>query len=153
MILRDMRSHLTPDQRAQLRTMDYINPPIGYWSLLSYVPASQAEQTSTEAVWRSGIAALGRIKPSNMPVGKVLAKTVLPEPRVQRLLTATGQALVSQVQETIRWLVAHEVESADISTLIALGLADALGETATRDWCRKRIALDYVRAQRKEKAA
>ena len=42
--------------------------------------------------------------------------------------------------------MSHRIEAADLSVLLTLGIADALADTPARDWARKRIALDFVRA-------
>jgi hypothetical protein len=70
----------------------------------------------------------------------------------QRLLSATGSTLVGLIDEVARWLISHDVANADLSLLATLGLADALADTATREWTRRHIALDYVRAVRRDEA-
>ena len=85
-------------------------------------------------------------------MGRVLAETGFPEDRVSRLLVATGATLVGLIDEVARWLISHDVARADLSLLAALGLADALADTARREWSRRHIALDYVRAVRREEA-
>jgi hypothetical protein len=145
-VLAEMAQHLTPNDRARLRTMPLTDPPLLYWMLLASVPPTQAENPATEAVWRVVLPALGRVYPARRGVGRVLFETELSEMRMERLLTATGQALVASLTETVRWLIAHEVERVAIEELATLGLADALGDRETLEQARKRIALDFAHA-------
>lgn len=147
-VLADMAQHLTPSDRARLRTMALADPPLLYWMLLAAVPPAQAESLATEAVWRVVLPALGRVYPSSRGIGRVLFETDLKEMRMERLLGATGRALVAAIAETVRWLVAHEVERAAIGELATLGLADALGDRETLEQARRRIALDFAYAAR-----
>jgi hypothetical protein len=56
------------------------------------------------------------------------------------------------IDEALRWLVSHEIQAADLSILLTLGLSDALNDAEARDWARKKMALDYVRgAKAKER--
>lgn len=146
-VINSLQSMLTPQDRAQLRTMNYTNPPLSYWSLLAEVPITQAEFEKTESVWRSIISALGVTRSGKRSLGRALRSSKMPEARVQQLLMATGPRLVELIRETVRWLVAHDTESADLATLCSLGLADALRDRETLEHCRKRIALDYVRKE------
>jgi hypothetical protein len=73
--------------------------------------------------------------------------------RMRQALTATGSTLISLLAETVRWLVAHEVKSVDVSSLATLGLADALDDRDTLAAIRQWIALDYVRARVRQEAA
>ena len=65
---------------------------------------------------------------------------------MERLLTASGASLPGLIDEALQWLISHRVEAADLSVLVTLGLADALGDAEARDWARKKIALDFVRS-------
>lgn len=143
-ILSTLQSHLSSDDRAKLRTMDYRQPPLAYYRFLAEIPSVQADNLKTERVWRAIIVALGVTRSGGRPVGRVLNGCGFPEARIQQLLAASGDRLVELIREAVRWLVSHQESSADLSTLCALGLADALGDTATRTWCRKELALDYV---------
>ena len=60
---------------------------------------------------------------------------------MNRLLTASGSSLPGLIDEALRWLVVHQGNSVDLSVLVTLGVADALGDTEARDWARKQIAL------------
>jgi hypothetical protein len=152
-ILNDVASHLTPDDKATLRTMLATEPPMLYWTLLGQVHASLMNTRQTEAVWRAVLPALGTVRLKGLPVGKALAQTDYPEMRMRQALIATGSTLVSLLTEIVRWLVAHEVRSVDVSSLATLGLADALGNRETLAAVRQRIALDYVRSRTRREAA
>ena len=146
-VINDIASRLTPEDRARLRTMYATEPPMIYWTLLAQVPVAQAEDQTTEAVWRVVLMLLGRMRPGKAGVGRLLRQTELPEPRVQQLLGSTGETLRTLITETARWLLAHDVTTGAIDQLATLGLADAMADHATREWVRRRIALDYVRAK------
>ena len=96
---------------------------------------------------------LGTVRQAGKPASAVLAQTGFPRDRMSRLLTATGAALTGAIDEAGRWLISHDVERANLADLLALGLADALSDVATEDWARRRIALEYTRAIRREKAS
>ena len=146
-VLQSIQSRLTPQDRASLRTMDQVNPPLMYWSLLVQVPPAQADAPAAERVWRATIPALGVIRAGRAPVGRVLFETAMPQMRLQQLLASTGDRLVELITEAVRWIVAREIESCDIATLCALGIADALGDREATSACRKRIAMDFARAE------
>ena len=150
-VIREIAKHLTPDEKAHLRSSVLSTPSVIYWSILAAVPREQAEDTSAEAVWRTVIYAMGRISVGSKPsIGQVLSSTDMPEMRVSGLLSATGDTLTHLVGETFRWLVSHEVERAALDQLATLGLADAVGDTAAREWARRRIALDWARADHRQ---
>jgi hypothetical protein len=92
---------------------------------------------------------LGEIYQSGKPLGQILATEEFPEARMDRLLTASGASLPGLIDEALRWLVSHRVEAADLSILVTLGVADALGDAEARDWARKKIALDFARATKR----
>jgi CRISPR type I-E-associated protein CasB/Cse2 len=152
-ILNDIASHLTPDDKATLRTMLATEPPMLYWMLLGQVHSTLMSTPRTEAVWRAVLPALGAVRHNGLPVGRLLAQTDYPEMRMRQALTATGSTLVSLLTEIVRWLIAHEVSSVDVSSLATLGLADALGDRETLGTVRQRIALDYVRNRPRRQAA
>jgi hypothetical protein len=151
-VLQEMIAHLTPDDRARLRTMSLSQPPLSFWMVLAAAPAEQTNDDGCVAVWKSILHAMGRVRPTGPALGRVLADTKFPEDRVSRLLVATGSTLVGLIDEVVRWLISHDVANVDLSLLASLGLADALANTATREWARRHIALDYVRAVRREDA-
>jgi hypothetical protein len=128
-------------------------PPMLYWTLLGQVHSSLMNTPQTEAVWRAVLPALGTVRLKGPPVGKALTQTDYPEMRMRQALIATGSTLVSLLTEIVRWLVAHEVRSVDVSSLATLGLADALGDGETLAAVRQRIALDYVRSRTRREAA
>jgi len=144
-ILKDYSQHLSPNDRAGLRTMSLVSPPLQFWKLIARIPEDQAESRQCIAIWKPVMRALGRVRHSGTPLGRVLHRTDFPEDRVSRLLAASGSSLPGLVDEVGRWLVSHDVEHADLSVLATLGLADALGNVEARDWARRRIAVDYVR--------
>ena len=145
-VLGEIVAHLTPGDRAKLRTMLTTDPPMLYWTLLSQVPRQLADDPAAEAVWRATMPALGAVRLSKRGIGRVLAETNYPEMRLRQLITATGQTLVGLSAEVVRWLVAHEQTAVNLEALVTLGLADALGDDRTRSELRQRIALDYVRS-------
>jgi len=151
--LRDIAAHLTPDDKARLRTMLTSEPPMLYWTLVGQVNVRLMGTPQTEAVWRAVLPALGTVAFTGLPLGKALSHTGYPEMRMRQALTATGSTLVSLLAEIVRWLVAHEVTSVDVSSLATLGLANALGDRDTLAAVRQRIALDYVRAKVAKEAA
>ena len=102
--------------------------------------------TAVVAIWKIVLRAFGEIYQSGKSLGQILATEEFPEARMDRLLTASGASLPGLIDEALRWLVSHRVEAADLSVLVTLGVADALGDTEARDWARKKIALDFVRS-------
>ncbi len=148
--LGEIVSHLTPDDRATLRTMPLGEPPMAFWIYLAAAPADQSESPAAVEVWKVVLRTLGTIRQAGRPSGAVLAQTGFPRHRMSRLLTATGQALTGAIDESGRWFIARDVEKADIADLLALGLADAVSDAAASDWARRRIALDYARMLRRQ---
>ena len=145
-ILRDLSEHATPDDRARLRTMFLPEPPLSFWKMMAAVPREQTDDDRCVAIWKIVLRALGEIYQSGKPLGQILATEEFPEARMDRLLTASGASLPGLIDEALRWLVSHRVEAADLSVLVTLGVADALGDAEARDWARKKIALDFVRS-------
>ena len=152
-ILQDLNAHQTPDDRAQLRTMLATAPPLIYWVALSQVPDHLSDSPALEAVWRALLPALGTLRPAGAPLGQVLARTDYPELRFRQLLAATGETLVAQSAEVVRWLIAHEQNAVDLAALAAYALADALGDDDMRAVLQRQLALDFVRANRPLKEA
>lgn len=145
-ILNEITAHLTPDDRSQLRTMLATAPPMIYWVALSQIPERLSATPDLEAVWRAVLPALGSVHPGGDPLGNDLANTGYPELRFRQLLAATGETLVAQSAEVVRWLVAHEASAVDLAALTAYALADALGDATTRAALQRQLALDYVKA-------
>jgi hypothetical protein len=53
----------------------------------------------------------------------------------------------------VRWLVSHDVARCTLTDLVVLGIADAGGDSAAREEAVARIALDYTRSVRRQRAA
>jgi hypothetical protein len=121
-------------------------PPLSFWKLMAAVPQEQIDDEHCLEIWKIVLRALGHIRHSSGPLGGTLATQDFPEDRMDRLLTASASSLPGLVEEALRWLVSHRVEAVDLSVLVTLGIADALGDVEERDWARKKIALDYVRS-------
>jgi hypothetical protein len=145
-ILRELSERATPNDRAQLRTMFIPEPPLSFWKMMAAVPREQTDDDHCIAIWKVVLRALGEVYQSSSSLGKILAAEEFPENRMNRLLTASGTSLPGLTDEALRWLVSHRVKSVDLSVLVTLGVADALGDTDARDWARKQIALDFVRS-------
>jgi hypothetical protein len=151
-ILREITEHATPNDRARLRTMFLPEPSLSFWKLMAVVPQEQTDDERCVTVWKVVLRALGNVCHSSSSLGRTLAAQNFPEDRMDRLLTASGSSLPGLIDEALRWLVSHRVDAVDLSILVTLGIADALGDGETRDWARKQIALDYVRtAEEREK--
>jgi hypothetical protein len=143
-ILREITEHATPNDRARLRTMFLPEPPLSFWKLIAAVPQEQTDDERCVTVWKVVLRALGNVRHSSSSLGRTLAAQDFPEDRIDRLLTASGSSLPGLIDEALRWLVSHRAEAVDMSILVTLGIADAIGDGETRDWARKQIALDYV---------
>ncbi len=149
--LGEIVSHLTPDDRATLRTMSLSEPPMAFWICLGAAPPEQADADAA-GVWKVILRCLGTVRQAGRPASAALARTGFPRDRMSRLLTATGNTLVGAIDEAARWIIAHDVENADLADLLALGLADALSDAAASGWARRRVALEYARAARRRAA-
>ena len=145
-VIAEMDRHLTPDDRASVRSAAVQLPLAGYVAL-AHAPY---EWTTADApalpALEQAVRALGRVRHRGASVGRVLAETEYPPSRINTLLAATGDHLTSLVAEIVRWLVAHEVEEVVLTDIIACAIADALGDVPARDAARHRMALDYARA-------
>lgn len=144
-ILGEMARHLSPDDKARLRTMSLSDPPLSFWKLMARVPEAQTDNERCLDVWKVALRALGRVHQASTPLGRILKQTDFPDDRMSRLLVASGSSLPGLLDEVARWLVSHEVERANIAELTTLGIGDALGDHEARDWARRRVALDFVR--------
>jgi hypothetical protein len=145
-ILREHSERATPNDRARLRTMFLPEPPLVFWKLMASVPREQTDDDRCVAIWKLVLRALGNIYQSDKSLGQTLAAQEFPESRIERLLTASGASLPGLIDEGLQWLISHGVKAADLSVLLTLGLADALGDAEARDWARKKMALDFVRS-------
>jgi hypothetical protein len=143
-ILSEIVSGLTPDQRAKIRSTP-ASLPYAAVVALSRVPREESEHPEKGAVWISAIRGLAaELQHGGPGIGRVLAETDYPVPRLERLLSATGSAYVGQMDEAIRWLVTRGRPRANLTDLVALGLSD---DPDTRFSLRLRIARDFARAE------
>jgi hypothetical protein len=152
-ILCEIAEHATPNDRARLRTMFVPEPPLSFWKLIAAVPQEQTSDDQCLTIWKIVLRALGDLRHSSVSLGRTLAVQAFPEDRMDRLLTASGSSLPGLIDEALRWLVSHRVEGVDLSVLVTLGVADVLADGKARDWVRKQMALDYVRATDAQKRA
>jgi hypothetical protein len=150
--LHEMDAHLTPDNRARLRSAGTALPLDGY-AALAAVPANETDNSATMSVWQTAVRALGVIRHGGPAIGAVLAETGYPEARINALLTSQGETLVGLIVEVVRWLVAHDVSRANLTDLVTLGLTDALGDAPTQQRIVQRIALTFTRTQRRARRA
>ena len=88
-----------------------------------------------------------RAVPADSPFGRVGIDSAGRLQRVAEIAApeADGKTLRTLITEAARWLLAHDVTTGAIDQLATLGLADAMADHSTREWMRRRIALDYVR--------
>ena len=148
-ILRDIASHLTPEQRAKLRSMVPARPAMAYYTGLAAIPVSLRDAP----VWSVLLPVLGRLRPNGQHPGRALADTGYPEMRMQRLLAASGEILDDQVSTACRWLISREVTAVDLGLLAALGVADWQDDVETLKALKTHLALGYVTQARQRSAA
>jgi hypothetical protein len=151
-VLYDMDAHLTPANRASIRSTAG-ELPLDAWLALAAAPKEDMDQLETRLVWETTVRALGAVRQGGPSVGAILAETEYPEARLSSLLTAGGKTLIDLISEVVRWLVSHEVERCTLTDIVVLGLADARGESSARDEAISRIALSYARYKRREQKA
>jgi hypothetical protein len=151
-VIAEMDSHLTPDNRASIRSAAAQLPLAGYVALAQAPFEWTTVDASALPALEQAVRALGRVRPRGPSVGRVLAETEYPSSRINTLLAATGDHLTSLVAEIVRWLVAHEVEEVVLTDVIACAIADAVGDVPARDAVRHRMALDYARVAAAKKA-
>jgi hypothetical protein len=151
-VLYDMDAHLTPNNRASIRS-SATELPIDAWLAFAAVPAADMDEPDTRQVWETIVRALSVVRQGGPGIGAVLAETDYPEARLSALLMAHGDALVGLIAEAVRWLVSHEVKRCTLTDVVALGIADARNDSASRDHAIARIALGYARAIRRKRAA
>jgi hypothetical protein len=145
-VLHEIQNRFTPSQRASVRSTAADVVPYAAIAMLVAVPPGQVDSAGCRAVWLSAIRALAALRHGGLGIGTALARTRYPEPRLQALIAATGDAFVSLMDEVWRWLIAKDIGSVTMTDLVALGLADAIRNTSSVNDLRLRIALDYVRA-------
>jgi hypothetical protein len=151
-VLYEMDAHLTPDNRASIRSAA-TDLPLDAWLALAAAPVSDMNDPNTRRVWETIVRALAVVRQGGPNIGSVLAETDYPEARVSALLTARGEALVGLIAEAVRWLVSHDVERCTLTDLVALGIADARDDSASREEAIARIALSYARTMHHEHSA
>ena len=151
--LGEIAAHLTPNDKARLRSMSIEHPTLTYWEILAAAPENLAAPGPCDKAWRVIAKALGHFDVGGRGLGRALAESDYPEMRMDRLLAATGDAVRGQVADALRWLEAAGASRVRLSDAAVLMLADAVGDTAASEDIRRRTALDYVRAARKHQAA
>jgi hypothetical protein len=144
-VLYDMDTHLTPANRAGIRSAAK-ELPLDAWLALAAAPVADMEQVDTRQVWETVVRALGVVRQGGPSIGAVLAETDYPEARVSSLLTAHGETLIALMAEVVRWLVSHEVKRCTLTDIVVLSIADARGDNIARDEAIARIALGYARS-------
>ena len=150
--LYDMDAHLTPTNRASIRSAA-TDLPVDAWLALAAAPVSDMDDPKIRPVWEAIVRALSVVRQGGPNIGAVLAETDYPEARLSALLTARGEALIGLIAEAVRWLVSHDVERCTLTEIVALGIADARGDNASRHEAIARIALGYARTMRHERSA
>jgi hypothetical protein len=150
--LHDMDAHLTPSNRASIRSAAN-ELPLDGWLALAAAPVTDMDDTRTRQVWETVVRALGIVRQGGPNVGAILAETEYPEARLSSLLAAHGDALVGLIAEVVRWLVSHEIERCTLTDLVVLGIADSRGDNVLRDEAVARISLGYARAIRRRRSA
>lgn len=144
-VIADMDRHLTPDNRASIRSAAGQLPLAGYVAL-AHAPDewTYADALALPALEQS-VRALGRVRHRGASVGRVLAETEYPASRINTLLGATGDHLTSLVAEVVRWLVARDIVEVTLTDLITFAIANATGDQTARESARHRMAIDYAR--------
>jgi hypothetical protein len=151
-VLYEMDAHLTPANRASIRSAAK-ELPLDAWLALAAAPPADMEQTDTRQVWETIVRALGVVRQGGPSIGAILAKTDYPEARISSLLAAHGETLIALMAEVVRWLVSHDVDRCTLTDIVVLGIADARDNHVERDEAAARIALGYARSKRKERSA
>jgi hypothetical protein len=151
-VLHDMDAHLTPANRARIRSAAR-ELPLDAWLALAAVPVADMEGIRTRHVWQTVARALGVVRQGGPSIGAILAETDYPEARLSSLLAAHGDALVGLIGEIVRWLVAHDVGRCSLTDIVVLGISDVRGDHVARNEVSARICLDYARTSRRRSAA
>jgi hypothetical protein len=131
-VLYDMDAHLTPSNRASIRSAAN-ELPLDAWLALAAAPVADMDDTGTRQVWETVVRALGIVRQGGPNIGAILADTDYPEARLSSLLAAHGDALVGLIAEVVRWLVSHEIERCTLTDIVVLGIADSRGDKVARD--------------------
>jgi hypothetical protein len=149
-LLREMTQTLTPSQRATIRASSS-SDSFSYGALvaLSRAPWRDQNDSFRASVWMTAIKGLARLYHGGPSIGKSLAEVEYPWPRMNKLLASSGDALVAQMDEAIRWTVAKRVTTINLSDLVAFALTE---DQPARSQLRLKIARDYVRAAERIKA-
>jgi hypothetical protein len=151
-VLHDMDAHLTPSNRASIRSAAN-ELPLDAWLALAAAPVADMADTGTRQVWETVVRALGIVRQGGPSIGAILADSDYPEARLSSLLAAHGDALVGLSAEVVRWLVSHEIERCTLTDIVVLGIADSRGDNVARDEVVARISLGYARAIRRRRSA
>jgi hypothetical protein len=151
-VLHEMDAHLTPANRASIRSAAR-ELPLDAWLALAAAPIADMDQIETRQVWETVVRALGVVRQGGPGIGAVLAETDYPEARVSALLASHGETLIGLIAEVVRWLVSHEVDRCTLTDIVVLGIADARGDSAARDEAVARIAIGYARSKKRENQA
>ena len=151
-VLHEMDAHLTPANRARIRSAAS-ELPLDAWLALAAAPVADMADVGTRQVWETVARALGVVRQGGPGIGAVLAETDYPEARLSSLLAAHGDALVGLIGEIVRWLVAHDVDRCTLTDLVVLGIADGRGDNVARSEVVGRMCLDYARAIRRMRSA
>jgi hypothetical protein len=151
-VLHEMDAHLTPANRARIRSAAS-ELPLDAWLALAAAPVADMEQIGTRQVWETVARALGVVRQGGPSIGAVLAETDYPEARFSSLLAAHGDALAGLIGEIVRWLVAHEVDRCTLTDIVVLGIADSRGDSVARSEVVSRMCLEYARAIRRRRSA
>jgi len=151
-VLFEMDGHLTPDNRARIRS-SATTLPLDAYIALAVAPARETAIPQSLRVWEAAVRALAVMHQGGPQVGTVLADVDYPEARVSTLLSASGVTLVSLIDEVIRWLVSHDVKRASLTDLIVMGLADTAGDQVAKTSAVSRLALAYARASSRQRAS
>jgi hypothetical protein len=150
-VLHEMDAHLTPANRARIRSAAS-ELPLDAWLALAAAPVADMADVGTRQVWETVARALGVVRQGGPGIGAVLAETDYPEARLSSLLAAHGDALVGLIAEIVRWLVARDVDRCTLTDLVVLGIADGRGDNVARSEVVGRC-LDYARAIRRMRSA
>jgi len=94
--LYDMDAHLTPTNRASIRSAA-TDLPVDAWLALAAVPVSDMDDPKIRPVWETIVRALSVVRQGGPNIGAVLAETDYPEARLSTVLTARGDALIGLI--------------------------------------------------------
>jgi CRISPR system Cascade subunit CasB len=89
---------------AELRRMNDATPPPAFWRLLLEIVPESLRPESRERAWMLIIGGMARIAHKDFRIGQALAKTEYAEPRLVRLLRASGDNLATELRAACSWL-------------------------------------------------